>query len=69
MAVTGLSRTTGKYRKELRKTRNAPGYKNTGLFSKLSFLELDPIEEGLPKAEISYLDYIPYGRSKRKHNR
>lgn len=42
MAVTGLSRTTGKYRKEPRKTIKAPGYKNTGLFSKLDFLE--PIE-------------------------
>ena len=63
MAVTGISITTGKYRKEPRKTRKAPRYKNTGLFSKLAFLELNPIvEENLPKAEINYLDYIAIDR-------
>lgn len=51
MAVTGLSRTTGKYQKEPRKTRKEPKYKNAGLFLKIAFPELGPIEgENLPKS-------------------
>lgn len=50
VAVTGLSRTTGKYHKGPIKTRKAPEYKNTGLFLKIAFPELGPMEgENLQK--------------------